>query len=275
MKVTSTGSSAEMLRCPKTADIAGVVNMKRKILIDIGNTNTSIAVTEGRSIIKKYFIRTCKNEVNEEALKRLLGEGLSLSEEIVIVQVVPKFFSILSKSLAKAAPKVPIRLVGKDIKVPMAIKYKDPDEVGQDRLVTSFGGLKIYGAPLIMIDFGTAVTFDCVGDKGSYEGGLIFPGLRLALEALSSKAALLPRIELSPARELIGRDTESSINSGVLYGFAGACDGIVEKLKKECVASPRVIATGGDAELVARYAKGIDKVHRDIIFEALLILSEM
>ena len=250
--------------------------MKRRILIDIGNTNTSIAVAIGREIVKKYFIRSAKSEVDPVSLKRLLAKDLIAADEIVVVQVVPKFFAILSKSLAEAAPEVPVRIVGKDIKVPMEIKYKDPTQVGQDRLVTSFGGLNIYGAPLIMIDFGTAVTFDFVGDDGSYKGGLIFPGIRLALEALAAKAAFLPKIELSPAGELVGRDTESSINSGVLYGYAGACDGIVERLKNGCVGgSPQVIATGGYASLIARHTKAIDKVHDDIIFDALALLSEM
>ncbi len=249
--------------------------MTKRILIDIGNTNTSIAVAVGLKITKKYFIRTAKSEVDAVSLKRLLGKDLTAAAEIVIVQVVPKFFTLFSKSLTQAALGVPIRVIGRDIQVPMDVKYRTPGEVGQDRLVTSYGGFKIYGAPLIMIDFGTAVTFDCVGDKGSYEGGLIFPGLRLALKALSAKAALLPRIELSPARELIGRDTESSINSGVLYGFAGACDGIVKRLKAEGSGSPQVVATGGDASLIARYTKNIDKVHSDIIFDALAFLSEM
>jgi type III pantothenate kinase len=247
--------------------------MKKRILIDIGNTNTSMAITENREILKRYFIRTSKSEVDPEALKRLFGKWLNEVSEIVIVQVVPKFLKIFLKSLNEAARGIPIMIIGKDIKVPMNIKYKDPGEVGQDRLVTSYGGLKIYGSPLIMIDFGTAVTFDCVGDDGSYEGGLIFPGLRLALEALSSKAALLPKIELKASSGIIARDTENSINSGVLYGFAGACEGIVGKLKSECKSEPKVIATGGDASLVARYTDVIDKVHEGIIFDGLALLS--
>ncbi|HPN72678.1 MAG TPA: type III pantothenate kinase [Candidatus Omnitrophota bacterium] len=247
--------------------------MKRKILIDVGNTNTSIAFAEGKTLKHKCFIRTAKKEIDPSSLKRLLGRWLPVSDEIVAVQVVPDFFRALSKSLAQAAPDLPVRVIGKDIKVPMKIRYKDPSQVGQDRLVTSYGGVEAYGFPLIMIDFGTAVTFDYVGDEGVYEGGLIFPGLRIALEALSSKAALLPKIELHPARELVGRDTQSSITSGVLYGFAGACDGIVEKLKRESASTTKVIATGGDASLVARYAGSIDKVHKDIIFEALISLS--
>jgi type III pantothenate kinase len=248
--------------------------MKKRILVDIGNTNTAIAVAEGCSILKRFFIRTAKKEVSLVSLRRLLSKDLSSSAEIIVSQVVPDFFTVISESLAKAAPGIPLKEVGKDIKVPMKINCRTPQEVGQDRLVTSFGGLKIYGSPLIMIDFGTAVTFDFVGPDGSYEGGLIFPGLRLALEALSSKAALLPRIELSPAKELIGKDTESSITSGVLYGFAGACDRIIEKLRKECKTSCQVVATGGDAELVARYTSGIDKVHNHLIFDSLALLAE-
>jgi type III pantothenate kinase len=249
--------------------------MKTRILVDIGNTNTSIALSEGHSIVKRYFIRTEKDRVDPVALTRLLGKGLSEASEVIIVQVVPDFLTIFLKSLSKAAKGVPVRIVGKNIEVPLKTKYRHPAEVGQDRLVISFGGVKIYGSPLIIVDFGTAVTFDLVGESGAYEGGLIFPGLRIALEALSSKAALLPKIEISPAKEFIGRDTENSIRSGVLYGFAGACEMIVGKLKNECGITPSVIATGGDASLIARYTSSIDKVHNDIIFDALIFLAEM
>ncbi len=244
-----------------------------KILVDVGNTNTSIAFSERGRILKKFFIKSAKKEVAPRALKRLLGEGISKASEIVVVQVVPGFFEMLRKNLEKVAGGVPLRLVGRDITVPMDINYRDPSEVGQDRLVTAYGGFRVYGAPLIMIDFGTAVTFDFVGPGGSYEGGFIFPGLRIALEALSSKAALLPRIQLSPTGEIPGKDTENSMNSGVLYGFSGACDGIIEKLKAGISPVPKVIATGGDASLIAGHTGQIDGVHPDIVFESLDILS--
>lgn len=245
-----------------------------KILIDIGNTNTSIAVLSGEKIAKRFFIRTSKTELSQQALERLLKKYLKKCREVVIVQVVPRFFSLLKKNLKEIMPEVPLYLVGKDIEVPMKINYRNPEEVGQDRLVTSYGALCLYGSPAIVVDFGTAVTFDLVSEKGDYEGGLIFPGIRLALEALSSRTALLPKIELVPCRELPGKDTENSINTGVLYGYAGACDTIIEKLKSAMDADPTVVATGGDTALIARYTDSFDHVHEDLATEALAMLSK-
>ena len=244
-----------------------------KLLIDIGNTNTAMVLSCKGKISKRYFIKTAKRQIEPGSLKRLFARHLGAIDDIVIVSVVPGFLSILKRSLKIIAPGVSLRIVGKDVIVPMKVKYKDPAQVGQDRLVTSFAALKKYKGPLIVIDFGTAVTFDVVSAKGDYEGGLIFPGLRLALKSLSMGAALLPKIELTPSKGVIGRDTRSSMNNGVLYGYASMCDGLIDILKKKYGKNIRVIATGGDAALVARYSRGIDTVHKDIIFKGLMLLS--
>jgi type III pantothenate kinase len=244
-----------------------------KLLVDIGNTNTAMMLFDKGKVLKRYFIKTSKRQIEPDSLRRLFARVLGHIDLIVVVSVVPGFLSILRKSLKIVAAGVPLRVVGADVTVPMKVKYKDPAQVGQDRLVTSFAALKIYKAPLIVVDFGTAVTFDVVSGKGDYEGGLIFPGLRLALKSLSMGAALLPKIELTPSRGVIGRDTRSSMNNGVLYGYASMCDGLIGILRKKFGRKCKVIATGGDAALVGRYSRGIDKVHQDIIFSGLLELS--
>lgn len=244
-----------------------------KLLVDIGNTNTSMFILEKGVNRNRYFIKTSKKQIDTVSLKRLLGRYPGKIDEIIIVSVVPGFLRSFLKSLSPLAPGVPVRIVGKDIKVPMKIKYKDPSEVGQDRLVTSFAAFEIYGGPLIVIDFGTAVTFDVVSAKGDYEGGLIFPGLRLSLKTLSMEAALLPKVDLAPVKGVIGRDTKSSMNNGLLYGYASICDGLTDILKKKYGGKTLVVATGGDAELVGRYSRNVDKVHNDIIFSGLSILS--
>jgi type III pantothenate kinase len=245
-----------------------------KLLIDIGNTNTSLALTAGKRIVKRYFISTSKVEVAPKSLIRLFGRNVSKIDDIVIVSVVPKFLSVIKKSLKRVVPNATIRLMGKDIKVPIKIKYKDPKQVGQDRLVTALSAQEAYGKPVLIIDFGTAVTFDMVGEHGGYEGGLIFPGLRLGLEALTKHAALLPDIDLRPATGLIGRDTDGSMNKGLLYGYASMCDGMIKRFREKYGRKLKVVATGGDAELVARYSKYIRNVQPDLMTNGLRFLAE-
>lgn len=244
-----------------------------KLLIDIGNTNTSIAIAKGKKIRKKYFIHTERNRVKPGSLKRLLGPDLRKIDRVVMVSVVPKFCSIMKKSLRSIVPQVPVLLIGQEITVPMKIRYRKPQEVGQDRLVTSFGASQMYGAPVLVVDFGTAVTFDFVNSRGEYEGGLIFPGLRLGLEALVRNTALLPEIEVKSTKGLIGRDTRGSMNKGILFGYAAMCDGLIRMFKQKYGKKLKVVATGGDAGLVAKYSRHIKTVYPDLVFAGLCLLS--
>ncbi len=245
-----------------------------KLLIDIGNTNTSIAISDGGKVRKEFFLHTMKKEVNPRSFKRLLGTFAGRIDEAVIVSVVPAFLSVVKKSLKAVVPHIKVRTVGKDIKVPIKVKYKDPREVGQDRLVIAYAAKISFKAPILVIDFGTAVTFDLVGARGAYEGGLIFPGLRLALGSLVENAALLPKIVLKPTRGLIGRDTKSSMNKGILMGYASMCDGIIERFKDKYGKQLKVVATGGDAGLIARYSSRIEEVSPDLIFKGLSLLAD-
>ncbi|RKY40197.1 MAG: hypothetical protein DRP85_09040 [Candidatus Makaraimicrobium thalassicum] len=244
-----------------------------ELLVDIGNTNTSMAVVRGKKIRKRYFIHTATGQVRPAALKKLFGADLREIGRIVIVSVVPGFLSIMEKSLKSVAPGIPLLVVGRDIKVPMKIKYKKPQEIGQDRLVVSFAALRICGPPVLIVDFGTAVTFDFVNRMGRYEGGLIFPGLRLGLESLIRNTALLPEVEVKPTRGLIGRDTPASMNKGILFGYAAMCDGLVRMFRKEYGKRIEVVATGGDAGLVAKYSRHIEMICPDLIFTGLRLLA--
>ncbi|MGB3113298.1 MAG: type III pantothenate kinase [Candidatus Omnitrophota bacterium] len=244
------------------------------ILIDIGNTNTSIALAEGKKIVKRYFIRTSREKVSSRSLKRLFGKNIEAIDKALIVSVVPGFLRILKKNIKIALPKAKVRIVGKDIKVPIKNNYRIPGQVGQDRLVAAFAAKKLLGTPVVSIDFGTAVTFDCVNRKGEYEGGLIFPGLRISLSSLIDEAALLPRVDIKPTTGLVGQDTKSSINNGTLYGYAAMCDGLIEKLRKKYGSDLKVVATGGDAALVSRYSHHIKKIEQDLIFHGLSTLIQ-
>ncbi|MFH1798753.1 MAG: type III pantothenate kinase [Candidatus Omnitrophota bacterium] len=243
-----------------------------KLLIDIGNTNTSIAVVRKEKILARYFIHTNKKEIREDSLKRLFGRYIPYIEKIIIVSVVPRFCSMFEKRLERLVAKALICVVGRDKKVPVKVKYKKPREVGQDRLVGAYAAFFLYQRSLVIIDFGTAVTFDYVNKKGEYEGGLIFPGLRLALGALIKNTALLPEIEIKPVKGMIGKDTRSSMNKGLIFGYAAMCDGLVRYFKKEYGTGIKVVATGGDAQMISGYSSCIDEVCQDLVFKGLILL---
>ncbi len=245
-----------------------------RMLVDIGNTNTSIAFVSGKKIRKRYFIHTSRENINADALRRLFGPRLCETEEIVLVSVVPKFCSLMKRSMMSVAPNVPVRIVGKDVNVPIQIGYPSPSEIGQDRLVVAFAASRVYGNPVLVVDFGTALTFDLVNKNGRYEGGLIFPGLRLGAEALARNAALLPHVTINPVKGKapIAKNTRDSINRGMLFGYAAACDGIIARFKKKYSRALKVIATGGDAALITRHSSQIKTVCPDLIFEGLLRL---
>lgn len=245
-----------------------------KLLLDIGNTNSSLALCEGKRIKKRYFIYTLKEEICAEPLKRLLGKDLKHIDTAVIVSVAPKFLKIFKKTLKDIAPWICIKVIGKDLTVPIKNNYKEPLQVGQDRLVASFAAKKMYRTPLLVIDFGTAVTFDYVNEKGEYEGGLIFPGVRLALESLSSGAALLPEINLKDVRGFLGKSTSASMNKGMVFGYASMCEGMILRFKKKYGKELQVVATGGDAKLIAKHTKHIETISPDLIFKGLNFLGE-
>jgi len=165
--------------------------------------------------------------------------------------------------------------VGPGIKTGLAIKYENPREVGADRVVNAVGAYNKYGAPLIIIDFGTATTFCVINERGEYLGGAIAPGIRLSTEALVSRAAKLPRVELIRPKSIIGRNTVASMQSGVIFGFVGQVEGIVNRIKQEIGCNPQVIATGGLAETVAGETDVIDLVDEFLTLDGLRLIYEI
>ena len=243
-----------------------------RLLIDIGNTNTGIVLEEKNKTNIFYFIKTSRKLIEPVSLKRLLGKNLKRIDTILIVSVVPIFLEILTKSLGSIFPEIIPKVVGRDLIVPLKIKYDDPNEVGQDRLLVSFSAKSLFATPVLIIDFGTAVTFDLVNEKGEYEGGLIFPGIRLSLNSLTDNAALLPHIELKDQFGLIGKSTRDSMNKGILFGYAEMCDGMILRFKEIYGPDLQVVATGGDASLIAKNSKYINQVNSDLLFSGLSLL---
>jgi len=150
--------------------------------------------------------------------------------------------------------------------------YRRPAQVGQDRLVNAYAAFFSYGAPLIVIDFGTAVTFDVVSQKREYLGGMILPGLKISLDSLAQRTALLPSIRLTSPAEFIGRDTKNSMLSGIVYGFSSLVDELCRKIKKKLGSKARVVATGGDAGLIGRYCRVINKIDKDLTLKGLALI---
>jgi len=237
------------------------------LAIDIGNTNITFGIFKGNKIIKRFSIST--RFFNLKKLKASLGK-LTLDDSI-ISSVVPSATKSLQQILKRLLGKEPYN-IGKDIQVPIKNLYRYPGQVGQDRLVNAYAASRLYGAPLIIVDFGTAMTFDIVSKNKEYLGGMILPGLNISLDALAKKTALLPRIKLSKPREFIGKDTKNSMLSGIVYGFAELTDELTKMIKQRIGKNAKVIGTGGDIDLMSKYCAGFNKIDKVLILKGLNLI---
>ncbi|MCX5705219.1 MAG: type III pantothenate kinase [Candidatus Omnitrophica bacterium] len=240
------------------------------LAVDIGNTFITLGAFRGRRLVKRATLPT-KNKTHFYGLKNFIS-GNTI-EDAIICSVVPQATVALAKDLRRLIGTKPY-IVGKNIRVPVKNLYHMPNQVGMDRLVNAYAGIKLYKAPLIAVDFGTAITFDVVSKKGEYLGGMILPGLRISLEALAERTALLPRIKLSRPKEFIGKDTRNSMLSGIIYGFAALTDDLSQRIKRLIGKNARVIGTGGNIKLICKYCKKIDVVDRDITLKGLNLIYE-
>lgn len=236
------------------------------LAVDIGNTNITCGIFRKSRILKRFKIST--QDYKLCTLKKDI-DTFDIGGA-VICSVVPNATRILERDLKKILHKSPF-VIGKNIDVPIKNLYKKPSQVGADRLVNAYGCVKLYGIPAIVVDFGTAITFDVISKRAEYLGGIIVPGLEISLEALSKRAALLPRITLKKPESLIGRDTVNSMRSGVVYGISALTDGLIKKLKAE-LGKATVIMTGGNADFIARFCCSIDEVDKDLTLKGLNLI---
>ena len=237
------------------------------LVIDIGNTNIAFGVFNKSRLMKKFNLPTAA--LCGDILKKKIG-GYKIGD-VLICSVVPLVTTRLIKVLKGISLGRPY-IIGKDIKVPITNCYKKPSQVGQDRLVNAFAGVVLYGYPLIVIDYGTAVTFDVISKRKEYLGGIILPGLGISLDTLSQRAALLPKVNLRAPKGLIGRDTENSILSGIVYGTAALTDELVAGLKSKIGRNSIVVGTGGDVDLVSKYCRRIDKIDMNLTLKGMALL---
>jgi type III pantothenate kinase len=239
------------------------------LAIDIGNTNIRFGLFKGNRLVKSAQISTAAQNKYRRFVRKKTNELKRLNiESAVICSVVPKAAKILLP-LLKRSFGAKIFVLGKDIKVPIKNLYKKPRQVGQDRLVAAYAASVLYKNPVIVIDFGTAITFDVVSAAGAYLGGLIAPGMEMSLNALSEKAALLPKVVLRKPSFILGKTTKDSMTSGAFYGYAAMCDGLVAKLEKRFGQKFYVLATGGTAHLISPLSSSIDKVDKNLVLRGI------
>ena len=203
----------------------------------------------------------------------MIRAGCKGIEAALICSVVPKLNKSV-ESLLKTYLNIPVYLIGKDLKVPIVNEYKKPQQVGQDRLVCAFAAKELYGVPVIIIDFGTAITFDVVSVKGAYEGGMIVPGMKMSTESLFQRTALLPRIDrIRMPRNVVGKNTRESILSGIIYGYGAMCCGLIDQIANEIKVKPKIVITGGHTDLMNKLIQHkINYADKDLVFKGIKLL---
>ena len=253
------------------------------LVIDVGNTNTVVGLYDEEELLHDWRIRTeIDHTIDEYGVliynlyqsSRMKAKEMKAVNAIIISCVVPPMLNILEPLCVKYFNIKPL-IVGPGIKTGMPIFYDNPKEVGADRIVNAVAAFKKYQKESIIVDFGTATTFDYVSPKGEYMGGCIAPGIVISSEALFARASKLPRVEFSKPKTIITKDTVSAIQAGIMFGYAGLVDGIVNRMKAEAKTKPFVIATGGLARIVAEEAKSIDKIDEMLTLDGLRIIYEL
>ena len=252
---------------------------ERMILVmDAGNSNILIGVYEHEQLRQHWRIQTDTRKTEDEyamSIQALFAhEGISFEqiEGVIISSVVPPIMFALEQ-MAKKYMRIKPLIVGPGVKTGLNIKYENPREVGADRIVNAIAALSLYGGqPLVVVDFGTAITYCYLNEKGDYMGGVIAPGISISTEALYMKASKLPRIEIAKPAQVLGKNTVAAMQSGIFYGFIGQVEGIVSRLKAMSKQEPFVVATGGLAELIANETTMIDVVEPFLTLKGLHII---
>jgi type III pantothenate kinase len=241
------------------------------LTIDVGNTHTVLGLFDGEDIVEHWRISTDARRTADELavlLQGLMGMHPLLGEElgdgidgISICSTVPSVLHELREVTRRYYGDIPSVLVEPGVKTGVPVLTDNPKEVGADRVINALAGMHLYGGPCIVVDFGTATTFDAVSSRGEYAGGAIAPGIEISVDALGARGAQLRKIELTRPRSVIGKNTVEAMQSGILYGFAGQVDGVVTRMAAELADDPEevtVIATGGLAPLVLGESTVID-----------------
>lgn len=231
------------------------------LAIDVGNTETVLGLFEGKEIAEHWRVATDARRTADELavlLNGLLEQSTVMDGELVsgisLCSTVPSVLHEMREMCRRYFSDVPAVVVEPGVRTGVPVHMDNPKEVGSDRIVNALAAVYLYGGPCVVVDFGTATTFDAVSARGEYVGGVIAPGIEISVDALGARGAQLFKVELTPPRAVIGKNTTEALQSGILYGFAGQVDGVIDRMARELAADPyqvTVVATGGLAPLVA------------------------
>ncbi|MDO8531900.1 MAG: type III pantothenate kinase [Dehalococcoidia bacterium] len=250
------------------------------LALDIGNTNVTVGVFQGEKLRATFRLGTDVRRMSDEygvfLLNLLPRENIQPADirKAVICSVVPPLTSTFVE-LCKQFFKTEALVVEAGIRTGIRILADNPREVGADRVADGVAAFKLYGGPVIVVDFGTATVFDAISKDGDYMGGAIAPGIKIAAEALFERASKLPRIDLVRPRSAVGRTTVTSMQSGLVFGYVGLVEGIVARIRREMGADTPVIATGGNADIIARETTIFQAVNPDLTLIGLRIIHEL
>ncbi|HEX7252798.1 MAG TPA: type III pantothenate kinase [Thermoanaerobaculia bacterium] len=247
------------------------------LAVDVGNTNTVLGLYEGGKLVRHWRLTTRRDATSDEivlSVEGLLGrERKGPVPEVIVACVVPSLGFPLRQAFRQMFGQDPL-FVEPGIKTGMPILYEVPQEVGADRIVNAVAAHARVGGPCIVVDFGTATTFDVVTARGEYAGGVIVPGIAISAEALFEKAARLWRVEIRRPERVVGRTTAASIQSGLYFGYLSLVEGVIDRISREIGGTPRVIATGGLAELFGSGSQRIEEVDPLLTLTGLALIHE-
>jgi type III pantothenate kinase len=273
-----------MAKCtgnPKsTSEWVGIMlNEKLLLLIDVGNTNVVLGVYRQDELLHHWRLQTDRNATEDEfgvmlrSLFDYVGIDFDMIEGVVLSSVVPPLTVVLERMTEKYLKQKPL-VLGPGVKTGLNIKYDNPREVGADRIANAVAALELYGAPAIIVDFGTATTFCFIDEEGNYIGGAITPGVNISAEALYQRAAKLTRVEIVKPDSVVGRNTVQAVQAGIYYGYVGVVDEIVTRMKQVLTKRPHGVATGGLAKLICNDTKTIDEINPLLTLVGLKLIWE-